>query len=70
MSRDKYIIDPAEVDYDNIVADIEQIRKFNPQRFEMEQLTAIVYANAEQMLCAGYKDRMSSGCVVICQVCH
>ena len=56
MGRDKYIIDPAEVDFDDIIADIEEIRKFNPQRFEMEQLTAIVYANAEEMLCAGYKD--------------
>ena len=36
MGRDKYIIDPAEIDFDNVVADIEEIRKFNPQRFEME----------------------------------
>ena len=56
MGRKEYIIDPAEVDFDNIVADVEEIRKYNPQRFEMEQLTAIVFADKEKMLCAGYKD--------------
>ncbi len=56
MGRKEYIIDPAEIDFDDVVADVEEIRKYNPQRFEMEQLTAIVYADEKQMLCAGYKD--------------
>ncbi len=56
MGRKGYIVDPAEVDFDNVLADIEEIRKYNPQRFEMEQLTAIVYTDTEEMVCAGYKD--------------
>jgi 3-hydroxyacyl-[acyl-carrier-protein] dehydratase len=51
-----YLLDPAEIDFNHVVADLEEIRRFNPQRFEMEQLTAIVYENTEQYLCAGYKD--------------
>jgi 3-hydroxyacyl-[acyl-carrier-protein] dehydratase len=51
-----FIIDPNKLDFSNIVADIEQIRKFNPQRFEMEQLTAIVYEDPVRVACVGYKD--------------
>lgn len=36
--------------------DIEAIRKVNPQRFEMEQLTAIVHVEEETNLIVGYKD--------------
>ncbi len=50
------IIDPSEYDLDTVVADIEVIRKYNPQRHEMEQLTAIVYDNPETNICVGYKD--------------
>ncbi len=50
------IIDPASLDYNNIIADVAEIRKYNPQRFEMEQLTAIVYEDLDRHICAGYKD--------------
>ncbi len=43
-------------DLEHPVADIEAIRQYNPQRFEMEQLTAIVYDDPEQGICVGYKD--------------
>ena len=56
MSNRELILDPSEYDLDNIVADIEQIRLHNRQRFEMEQLTAIVYDNPETHTCVGYKD--------------
>ena len=36
------LIDPSTIDMNNIIADAEEIRRYNPQRFEMEQLTAIV----------------------------
>jgi len=39
-----------------VVADVHEIRKHNMQRFEMEQLTAIVYESIERNLCVGYKD--------------
>ncbi len=50
------ILDPASLDYDCIIADAAEIRKYNPQRFEMEQLTAIVYEDTERHICAGFKD--------------
>jgi len=50
------IIDMSLVDFDNVVADIEEIRKYNPQRFEMEQLTAVVHQDLEKNICVGYKD--------------
>ena len=50
------IVDPSEYDLDAVIADIEVIRRYNPQRHEMEQLTAIVYDNPETSICVGYKD--------------
>jgi 3-hydroxyacyl-[acyl-carrier-protein] dehydratase len=49
-------IDPSQIDFDNVIADIHEIRRLNPQRFEMEQLTAIVYENLADHICVGYKD--------------
>src|SRR5262249_10432134 len=48
--------DPAGLDFNRVVADQEAIRRVNPQRFEMEQLTAIVYLDPTQQLIAGYRD--------------
>ena len=48
--------DPARLDLTRVLADREAIRKVNPQRHEMEQLTAIVYLDPEQHIVAGYKD--------------
>lgn len=56
MSGKKYLVDLSKVDFNNVVADIEEIRKVNPQRFEMEQLTAIVYVDPKEYTCVGYKD--------------
>lgn len=56
MTNKSLIIDPAEYDLNNVVADLEDIRRINPQRFEMEQLTAIVYDDMESGICVGYKD--------------
>lgn len=49
-------LDPAAVDCNRILADREAIRRINPQRFEMEQLTAIVHVDKENHVVAGYKD--------------
>ena len=49
-------IDPANLDLSHVVADKEAIRRLNPQRFEMEQLDAIVLLDPDQHLIAGYKD--------------
>jgi 3-hydroxyacyl-[acyl-carrier-protein] dehydratase len=49
-------LNPADLDLQKVLADREAIRKVNPQRFEMEQLTAIVYVDREKNIVAGYKD--------------
>ncbi|MSU79727.1 MAG: beta-hydroxyacyl-ACP dehydratase [Gemmataceae bacterium] len=48
--------DPANIDFGNIVADREAIRKVNPQRFEMEQLDAVVLIDTPNKIIVGYKD--------------
>ena len=50
------ILDPSALDLTQVVADQEAIRRVNPQRYEMEQLTAIVLLDREQEVVAGYKD--------------
>lgn len=56
MAKRDLILDFSEYDLDHIVADTEEIRRHNPQRFEMEQLTAICYEDLERHTCVGYKD--------------
>jgi len=46
----------SEYDLDKIVADKAEIRKYNYQRFEMEQLDAVVFLDAEKKRIVGYKD--------------
>ncbi len=50
------LIDPSHLDLNRLLADREEIERFNPQRFEMEQLTAIVHMDTSQHLIVGYKD--------------
>jgi 3-hydroxyacyl-[acyl-carrier-protein] dehydratase len=49
-------VDPAAIDTSKILYDLEAIRQRNPQRFEMEQLTAIVHLDQDAHLIVGYKD--------------
>lgn len=46
----------SSFDLDNVLYDVEQIREINPQRHEMEQLTAIVHVDEEVPGLVGYKD--------------
>jgi 3-hydroxyacyl-[acyl-carrier-protein] dehydratase len=50
------ILDFSEYAVDNVIADIEEIRRYNPQRYEMEHLTAICFEDRARNICAGYKD--------------
>ena len=50
------LVDPATIDTSRVLADGEAIRQGNPQRFEMEQLTAIVFLDRDDHLIIGYKD--------------
>jgi len=55
VARSEFILDPALLDVDKPIADIEAIREYNPQRHEMEQLTAILHEDLDQHACAAYK---------------
>jgi 3-hydroxyacyl-[acyl-carrier-protein] dehydratase len=50
------LVDLSQVDFDRAIATLDDIRGINPQRFEMEQLTAVVYVNEQDYSCVGYKD--------------
>lgn len=50
------LIDPLKIDFSRVVADRATIRLRNRQRFEMEQITAIVSIDPETHLIVGYKD--------------
>src|SRR5262245_35567556 len=50
------LVDPETIDTSRVLVDLEGIRQGNPQRFEMEQLTAIVHLDREAHLIIGYKD--------------
>ncbi|HJT76065.1 MAG TPA: 3-hydroxyacyl-ACP dehydratase FabZ family protein [Gemmataceae bacterium] len=52
----EYHVDPSRFDTSKVLADEEAIRRVNPQRFEMQQLTAIIHVDSGQHLIAGYKD--------------
>lgn len=49
-------IDPLSLDLTQRVADIDAIRAANPQRFEMEMLTAITHLDPSRHFVAGFKD--------------
>ncbi len=50
------LVDPATIDTSKVLVDREGIRRCNPQRFEMEQLTAILRIDVEEKIAIGYKD--------------
>jgi 3-hydroxyacyl-[acyl-carrier-protein] dehydratase len=50
------IVDFSEFDLNRVLATQEDIRRYNLQRFEMEQLDAIVFEDQPSGRCAGYKD--------------
>lgn len=50
------LVDPATIDTSTVLFDLDCIRQANPQRFEMEQLSAIIHVDPETHLIIGYKD--------------
>jgi 3-hydroxyacyl-[acyl-carrier-protein] dehydratase len=56
VAKSGLIIDVSQLDQNRVVADIHEIRRYNPQRFEMEQLTAIIHEDTQGKLGVGYKD--------------
>ena len=50
------ILDPAQLDTSRVIVGREELRKTNPQRFEMEQIDGIVLIDLEEQIIAGFKD--------------
>ena len=55
MPREPFY-DPSQFDLEKPLFGIDEIRRVNPQRYEMEQLTAIVHVDHEKQGVVGYKD--------------
>ena len=49
-------LDLVRVDFKHVRADREAIRKVNPQRFDLEQVEAVVYVDTHAHIIVGYKD--------------
>ena len=56
MPKESWIAKPSLWEAEHVIADLDTIRQYNPQRFEMEQLTAVVYEDVSGHVCVGYKD--------------
>jgi 3-hydroxyacyl-[acyl-carrier-protein] dehydratase len=56
VPQQELLYDISKIDFSRSVATLEDIRKVNPQRYEMEQLSAVVYVDETQYLSVGYKD--------------
>ncbi len=50
------IVDLSTLNFDQPEYDLEEIRRINPQRHEMEQLSAVLYIDNEAQIVVGYKD--------------
>jgi 3-hydroxymyristoyl/3-hydroxydecanoyl-(acyl carrier protein) dehydratase len=56
VAENKFLFDWSQIDFSRPLATLDDIRKYNPQRFEMEMLTAVVYVNEQDYSCVGYRD--------------
>ena len=50
------LIDLAIIDTSRVLYDLEDLRRGNPQRFEMEHVSAIVHLDRDALVIVGYKD--------------
>ena len=50
------LVDLSQFDFSKPMFDLEDIRRVNPQRHEMEQLTAIIHVEEETHTIIGYRD--------------
>jgi 3-hydroxyacyl-[acyl-carrier-protein] dehydratase len=56
VAEKEFLLDLSQIDFSKPIATIDDIRQVNPQRFEMEQLTAVVFIDPTVWSCVGYKD--------------
>ncbi len=52
----KPLVDLSAIDLSRVVADKEEIRRHNAQRYEMEQLDGIIHLDVEEGVAVGFKD--------------
>ncbi len=52
----KPFVDPSKFDFDNLIADQEEIYTFNPHRYEFMLLDGIVHMKPEDRMIVGYRD--------------
>ncbi len=52
----KPILDLTTIDLEHLEAGPEEIRKYNPQRCEMEQLEGVIHYDPEQGIAVGFKE--------------
>jgi 3-hydroxyacyl-[acyl-carrier-protein] dehydratase len=50
------LVDLEKLDLDRVVMPIEEIRRYNPHRFEMEQLSGVVHLDREAGRIVAFKD--------------
>ncbi len=50
------LVDLSAIDASQVLYTIEDVRRMNPQRFEMEQLDGILHADIDKATVVGYKD--------------
>ena len=50
------LLDLASLDFDHPAVTLDGIRKVNPQRFEFEMLTAVLFIDETNKMMAAYKD--------------
>ena len=55
MVKKDFLVSPDLYDISSPIAGIEEIRRCNPPRFEMEQLSAILYADEQAQAAVGCK---------------
>ena len=56
MVQRDLIIELSTLDLDHVEADIDEIRQYNPQRHEMEHLSAVIHIDRDKHIIVGYKD--------------
>jgi 3-hydroxyacyl-[acyl-carrier-protein] dehydratase len=49
-------LDPTQLDLGRVLVDQEELRRVNPQRYEMEHLNGVVHIDRERHVLVGYKD--------------
>ncbi|HVT90488.1 MAG TPA: hypothetical protein VHD56_16660 [Tepidisphaeraceae bacterium] len=56
----QFLFDLSSIDLNGVESDLEEIRRANPQRGDMEQLDAIIWTDSSKGRILGYKDVKAS----------